>query len=140
MSKQRASYLTTAQFHRLNNECLPIARAFRGRTYLVGSSSERADFRDVDVRVILDDDEFDRRFGGNLFLWSLLCHSVSEVLTRAMEMQVDFQIQRRTEASENFGHLSRNPIGTRGRSFAGGGDATNLLVTHDFEDDLEEGE
>lgn len=124
-----ASYLTTAEFSRLNHACLPVAEAFGGHCYLVGSSLERDDYRDLDVRVILADEEFDRTFP-NVRVWSLLCLSVTEYLQRVSGLPVDFQVQRMTEANERH-QGSRNPIGTRARWFAGGGDATSFNAASD---------
>ncbi|MBD3784579.1 MAG: hypothetical protein IE926_16790, partial [Micrococcales bacterium] len=50
--------------HRLDLACSPIRRAFPSYgPVLVGSVNQRADYRDVDVRVILADKDFDRMFG-----------------------------------------------------------------------------
>ena len=117
-----ASYLTTADFARLNHACLPVSEAFGGHVYLVGSALEREDYRDLDVRVILADDEFDSTFP-NVRVWSLLCLGVTEYLQRVTGLPIDFQVQRMTEANEKH-HGSRNPVGTKARWFAGGGDAT----------------
>lgn len=58
----RKSHLTTAEFAILNDACIPVAEAFDSHPYLVGSATERADYRDVDLRLILMDEEFDRLF------------------------------------------------------------------------------
>ena len=120
------SYLTTVDFARLNHGCLIVTEAFGwGSTFLVGSVLEGDLFRDVDVRTILDDDEFDALFHGRVFFWSLVCLSIGTYLRQVTGLPIDYQIQRRTEA--NAKHSGpRNPIGTKARPFAGGGDATNL--------------
>jgi hypothetical protein len=119
-----ASYLTTANFDLLNLACLPVHEAFDTPPYLVGSALERARFRDVDLRTILPDDEWDALFADKPRLWSLCCLSVSHYLTDLTGLPVDYQVQRRTEANEKFGGRMRNPMGMRARLFAGGGDAT----------------
>lgn len=130
MSESRKSYLTTLQLARLEHACRPVADAFGTPPYLVGTATESADWRDVDVRLILADDEFDRLFdvspahefpGG---LWGLLCLTVSNYLSDTSGLPVDFQIQRMTQANEKFGGKPRNPLGHGHRQFAGGGDAT----------------
>ena len=124
--QRRNSHLTTADFARLNHACLPVREAFGfGSCYLVGSAGVggRVDFRDVDVRVILADEEFDRLFPDEL-PWSLFCLGMTEYLCRVSGLPIDFQVQRRTEANEKYGDKPRNPIGTTERPFAGGGDAT----------------
>ncbi len=120
--RRPASYLTTADFARLNHACLPIAEAFPHRVYLVGSSLEREEYRDLDVRVILGEEEFAATFP-NVFVWSLFCLGVTEYLQRVTGLPIDFQVQRMAEANERHTG-SRNPIGTRARPFAGGWDAT----------------
>jgi hypothetical protein len=120
-----SSYLSTVDFARLNHGCLLVHEAFGGHTYLVGSTLQDEAFHDVDVRTILDDEEFDALFGGRLYFWSLTCLGIATYLRQVTGLPIDYQIQRRTEANEK--HLGiRNPIGTRSRPFAGGGDATNL--------------
>lgn len=120
----RKTYLTAEQLTRLNDACIPIQMAFDSPPYLVGSTTERADFRDVDLRVILADEEFDRLFGDRLMLWSLVCTTISRHLAAVTDLPIDFQIQRMTEANEKHPGTHRNPMGWTGRPLAGGGDAT----------------
>ena len=116
------SVLTTLEFCRLNNACMVITEHFGHSPYLVGSATETRDYKDVDVRLILPDDEFDAVFP-NGRLWSALCLGLSAYLSQASGLPVDFQVQRQTEANAKF-DKPRNPIGTRARWFAGLGDAT----------------
>lgn len=119
------SRLTTLQLHRLDQACVPIWRAFGHCTYLVGSAfTGSGEHRDVDVRTILPDEEFDALFSGGPALWELICVSVGQRLCDATGLPVDYQIQRMTEANANFTG-PRNPIGT-GRPYAGLGDATDF--------------
>ncbi len=122
------SYLSTVDFAQLNHGCLIVTEAFGwGTTYLVGSALESDAFRDVDVRTILDDDEFDALFHGRAFFWSLVCLGISMYLREVTGLPIDYQIQRRTQANLHNG--PRNPIGIEARPFANAGDATNLLGT-----------
>lgn len=124
-SKRKVSHLSTAQFASLNNACKPIKEMFGHCPYLVGSSTERADYRDVDVRSIIPDDEWDALFKDRDRFWALFCWAVSEMLSRMTGLPVDYQCQRMTEANAKFGDLGahpRNPLGTSARLFAGGGD------------------
>ena len=124
---RRVSYLSTAEFAKLNHACLLVSEAFGNfTTYLVGSATAKAAYRDVDVRTILDDEEFDAIFAGREFFWSLTCLGITTYLKEMTGLPVDFQIQRRTQANENYEAGTRNPIGKRARPFAGGGDATNF--------------
>ena len=117
-----ASYLSTADFVRLNHACTIVTEHFGQCPYLVGSALKTDGFRDIDVRLILADDEFDAMFP-NGRLWSALCLGLSAYLSQVSALPIDFQVQRQTEANEKFSE-PRNPIGTRARWFAGLGDAT----------------
>lgn len=122
----RKSHLTTSEFTILNNACIPITDAFDGPPYLVGSVTERGDFRDVDLRVILLDEEFDALFCGRERLWSLMCMSISHHLRAVTGLPVDFQIQRMTEANEKYSAGYRTALGLDPHLYAGGGDATRF--------------
>jgi hypothetical protein len=128
--KSRHCYLTTTELHRLDNAIQPLLALDKGGVYLVGSVNERPGYRDVDVRMILDDDHFDRLFGTEPELWSVFCYAVSRWLCADTELPVDFQVQRMTEANAAH-HGPRNPLGHRAQlaMFAGQGDATKFTRT-----------
>lgn len=100
----RANYVGAPHFYNLNQACALINRAFpQGMCYLVGSSLTKKDYRDVDVRLMLPDEEYDRVFGSGDWanpFWSLLCTSLSLWLRQQTDLPVDFQIQRQTQANE----------------------------------------
>lgn len=123
--------LTTLELFRLDRACDIIRRGFGHPPHLVGSAEHAADYRDVDVRLILPDDEFDALFGkeNRKPLWEVMSASLGLWVQTHSGLPVDFQIQRMTEANEKYGGQPRNPLGTFARQFAGGGDATG------FEDD-----
>ena len=125
--RSRGCYLSTLELHELDEACAPFLSAFGTHPYLVGSASQRPDFRDVDVRLILADDEFDALFAERKGLWALLSRLGSTYLRARTGLPVDFQVQRQSEANEKFGNLGttpRNPLGSRSLlDFAGGGDA-----------------
>lgn len=136
----RKSFLSTLEFARLEHACTVVATAFGHRPYLVGSSTERRDFRDVDLRLILPDDEFDYLFGPTVpneawqskwafpgGLWGLVCMSIAQYLSDVSGLPIDFQIQRQSDANAKFDG-PRNPMGHGLRQFAGGGDATDPRV------------
>ena len=119
----RHCYLTPHQLRRLDAACAPIVAAYGPfTTYLVGSVLSRPDYRDVDVRTIIADSQFDSMFGaGNaqddggahdLPLWQLVCMAISGELSRASGLNVDWQVQRRTESAHGNDGV-RNPIGCR---------------------------
>jgi hypothetical protein len=129
---KRANFIGAPQIFNLNQACSTLTAAFGHTIYLVGSAIERRDYRDVDVRCILDDVEYDRMFPG-LFkdgkrnsssqynaLWSIMCSSISLWLAQASGLPVDFQIQRQTEANSEYPNQSRHPLGIWLQYDAGG--------------------
>jgi hypothetical protein len=123
--KNRSGLLTTTELYHLDQACRLIGRAFGGEhPYLVGSAGAGNDgtpYRDVDVRLMLDDDEFAAACPTRE-RWELLCLSVGAYLRDRTGLPVDFQVQRASEANARHGG-PRNPLGM-GRVFAGGGDGT----------------
>lgn len=108
--KRAASYLSPHEMFRLDLACKPIAEAF-GCPYLVGSVHDKPDFRDVDVRLVLDDDEYDRLITSPAER-TMLSVAFTSYLREATGLPIDFGIQRRTEA--NAAHPTwRNPLGVR---------------------------
>lgn len=106
---ERATFLPAPHVFNLNQACAVVAQALNHSVYLVGSALERRDYRDVDVRAILDDAEFDRLFPGLAKgiasldpLWSLMCSSISLYLQQHSGLPVDFQIQRSSDANAKY--------------------------------------
>lgn len=128
-AKNRTDLLTTTELYHLDRACEVITKAFGGECpYLVGTAGiGGADsYRDVDVRLMLDDDEFAAACPTRE-RWELLCLSIGSYLSSRTGLPVDFQIQRTREANDRFGDRPRNPLGMHGaarRVFAGGGDGT----------------
>lgn len=123
-TKPRTDLLTTTELYHLDNACALIRRAFGHPSYLVGSAGTGGaeSYRDVDVRLMLDDAEFAAACPDRA-RWELLCLAISTYLSERTGLPVDFQVQRTSEANERFGGGFRNPLGM-GRIFAGGGDGT----------------
>ncbi len=117
--------LTTLQLARLDDACRIVRRGLNSTPYLVGSAERSTNFRDVDVRVIMDDEVFDEIFGGLPQFWEIVCLSITSYLTQVTDLPIDFQIQRQTEANARFDG-PRNSLGGGRRAFAGLGDATNF--------------
>jgi hypothetical protein len=116
-----ASYLSPPDFHRLNWACQPIRAAFGEPPYLVGSVLTRPDYRDIDLRLILDDDVFEAMFGPIDGLITrrrtapallLLNIAVSDLIAKAASAPapIDFQFQSMTAANVPE-HGMRNPMG-----------------------------
>lgn len=124
--KHYAHYLGVSQYFALNLACRTVWDSFREAghvgMYLVGSVLKRRDWRDVDVRMMMEDPAFDRMFGPQPERFSgidlsplmLLNAAVSEWLQHRCGLPVDFQFQRMSKANEEFsskeGH-TRNAIG-----------------------------
>lgn len=118
--KWRANFVPAPHYYNLNQACTIVNRAFQDYAgfgcYLVGSSLKTRDFRDVDVRLIMDDAEYDKLFrSGHLdALWSLMCTTISAWLSQQSGLPIDFQIQKQSYANEHFsqkdGH-QRNALG-----------------------------
>ena len=118
----RAHYLPINQFTLLDHACMAVMAAFDHPPYHVGSSTQRPDWRDVDVRLMLPDEEYDALFAEKLpEFWSLICLAITEYLSRVSGLPVDFQIQRMTDANREYRGHFRNPLGlTPPRLYAGG--------------------
>lgn len=106
---ERARYLLTTEVELLRAWGRELRGLFDEMPYLVGSALQHKDYRDVDVRIILDDDEYDK------IVWMINPRVLNLMMSlwgqRATGMPIDCQIQRMTEANEEFGELPRDPIG-----------------------------
>src|SRR5213076_3504241 len=107
MSVRYTSYLTRPQLWALDEACHGLPRQALGTSYLVGSVMRRSDFRDVDVRMMLDDEVYDSLPED---AWRFFGFVTSRHLAATAALPVDFQIQRRTEANEKYSGQPRNPI------------------------------
>lgn len=119
--KHYAHFLGVTQFIELRFACAIVKGTFNDSfgMYLVGSALTRKDWRDVDVRHIISDDEFERRFGEfiepyerNKFLRAFNL-AVSAWMSAAAKLPVDYQVQPITKANELYPHESnpRNGLG-----------------------------
>lgn len=99
-------YVGAPAVFRLDVACHIINKALGGTCYMVGSALQRPDFRDVDVRCIMVDENFDALFGvlGESWekspLWMMLSISVSAWLREQTGLPVDFQVQRAAHANK----------------------------------------
>lgn len=114
----RSNFVGAPQFYNLQCSCAMLVEAFGYHIYHVGSSLDRRDYRDVDVRCILPDEEFDRLFpnisGSNYqtdAFWNLVCCAISEWLQTRTNLPIDFQIQRQTQANAENENCKRNALG-----------------------------
>ena len=85
-----------------------LTKAFGHTPYVVGSAANGKQWRDVDVRLMLPDEEFDALFPefqppGRLHLrWSMMCAAISELGRLRTGLPIDFQFQRMTDANERY--------------------------------------
>lgn len=117
----KVMYLSVEELWRLANAVRPVEEAFGGRiVYLVGSVLKRADYRDVDLRCILPEEEYARLFkpiyndvnGMSIGLMDqfrmLMQTAISSMLRQITGLPIDFQVQSQEEASQYEG--KRNPL------------------------------
>ena len=118
--RQKASYVGAPAIFALNLCCQQINAAFGlFGCYLVGSAIERPDWRDVDVRFILSDEEFSNLFPDAVTTsaawehdprWAILNTGISWWLRNATGLPVDFQFQPQTWANERHNKM-RHALG-----------------------------
>lgn len=108
-AKPRFDYLSVTEDFNLNMACRIIKEAF-ATPFQVGSSLHRPNYRDVDVRCILVDSEFDQLTGYSSVRLKLLNVAMSEWLAARTGLPIDFQFQRMTDANKEFGG-PRNALG-----------------------------
>lgn len=92
--------------------------AFGHPPYLVGTSLTSKEWRDVDVRLILPDEEYERLFwplpapdertSGK---WVALCMAFSALGQQMTALPVDFQIQNQLNANETYKGKPRQALG-----------------------------
>lgn len=101
--------------------CQQLNDAFDGfGCYLVGSALQRPDWRDIDVRLIMGDDEFDAMFPGCRAngtwefnpRWLIMTVSITDWLRKRTGLPVDFQFQPQSHANERH-KGPRNALGLR---------------------------
>jgi hypothetical protein len=93
---------------RLNQFGREVDAFFGHVPYLVGSATRTTRWRDVDVRVILPDDEFDALFGKLTrprcinAKWNSACLAWAALGRDMTGLPIDFQIDRQTEANAEY--------------------------------------
>lgn len=113
------STLSPRQMFLLDNACWPLRSAFPGfGPYLVGTAmtprGDRAP-RDVDVRHIMRDEEYDALVTGvGIEGVRFLGIAIGQYLASLTGLPIDFQFQQSTAANENHPDGFRNPLGVRG--------------------------
>lgn len=119
--KSKPSHVGTPAIFKLELACQTINKVYGGQCYLVGSCLDRPDWRDIDVRMILDDEAFEKLFPDAPLhsaawefdaRWLFLVARTADWLKEQSGLPVDFQFQPRTFANERHPY-KRNAIGMR---------------------------
>ena len=109
----RATYMQVADVRLLDDWAVHLGQMFGNEVpYLVGSALIKPDHRDVDVRIVLDDDAYANlaacvsinRLNVCLSLWG----------KTVTGLPIDCQVQQQTEANRLYGRLGvpcRNALG-----------------------------
>lgn len=89
--------------------------AFGEYPYLVGSALQRKDWRDIDVRLMLQDEEYERlgdpRHTDMSGKWHAFVLAFSALGKSMTGLPVDFQIQQQSRANEMFKDEPRCVLG-----------------------------
>lgn len=115
--RKKVAYIGAPACFALEMACKQLRDAFPEQSeadhigiYIVGSALERPDWRDVDVRMMMDDATFLRHFPGvNLQAgtwefdprWCLLVSAISQWMSRQTGLPIDFQFQPMTHANRH---------------------------------------
>ncbi len=116
MSENPWCYLDAPALDKLDLASILVRAVLDATPYLVGSCLVRADYRDVDIRVILTDERFDTLFPAHPRrdpLQHLIQRAITEhYVTTTGLPRIDFQIQRMIDANEKYPTGHRQPLGT----------------------------
>jgi hypothetical protein len=112
---ERTCWVGAPEVFALSQCALIVEKAMGDACYLVGSATQRRDFRDVDVRMIVSDEKWAMLFGNQqngeiVPFWSLLCTAVSEWMARRTGLKVDFQVQARSSVRQIDWEKPRIPL------------------------------
>lgn len=93
-----------------------VQDAFGEFPYLVGSAAKGKKWRDVDVRLILSDEDYER-WVGKLERpaiinrrWSAFCIAFSLLGNKMTGLPIDFQIDQRTDANKQYPKEPRHAL------------------------------
>lgn len=117
--RKKASYVGVPAIFKLELACKHLRSAFPSHgCYLVGSATERPDWRDVDVVMMLSDNDFRRLFPKALLQgqwefdprWLLLTVAISDWLSAQTGLPIDFKFQPTAWANARH-NKRRHPLG-----------------------------
>lgn len=123
---KKVSWVGAPAVWALELACKQLNSAFGGDhdgcCYLVGSALERENWRDVDVRFIMEDKAFATLFPDAVLhsgawefdeRWLLLVSMISYRLHILTGLKIDFQFQPRTHANERYKGRPRHALGLK---------------------------
>ena len=125
--RRKVTHIGAPACFALEQACKHLAEAFDDPVehvgvYVVGSCLERADWRDIDVRMIMSDKAFCRLFPNALLghgaawefdpRWTLMTVAISNWLRAQTGLPVDFQFQPMSFANEKH-KKRRHAVGLR---------------------------
>jgi hypothetical protein len=93
-----------------------VLAAFGEVPYLVGTAARGKAWRDVDIRLILDEERYVALFGPIMRpyyhnpRWSVICTALSVWGREQTGLPIDFQIQERGDAESLFAGRERVPL------------------------------
>lgn len=93
-----------------------VYEAFGEYPYLVGSAVRSKRWRDVDVRLILSDPEFEKWFGPPRspkclsLKWNAMCLAFTYLGQHMTGLPIDFQIDQQTNANAKYPNEPRNSL------------------------------
>ena len=114
--KPYSSHAGGPETEALSHALLIVERAFGEQCFLVGSATHTTEYRDVDVRMMMEDESFANLFGTEFRrkslnpFWSLLMVAISEYLQKRTGLPIDFQISPRSGVSEDDWDKERVPL------------------------------
>lgn len=106
MKKKKGTGVGQPQTFYLNLFGEAVYAVFGSPPYLVGSATKNKTWRDVDVRLILDDTEWEKLAFGDPKnpgqRWAFLCMAFAALGKHITGLPIDFQIQQQSRANEIF--------------------------------------
>lgn len=119
---KKVNYIGAPATFALELACKHLNRAFPGRCYVVGSVLQGPGHRDVDVRLMMNDEEFMKLFPDVHNLqgtwefdtrWLLMTVQTSQWLSQQTGLNIDFQFQPSSWGNSQHGgpNKPRHPVG-----------------------------
>ena len=108
-NKAYAHHLLTTEFYLLDRACADLIKCYGFNIYFVGSAITKRDYRDVDLRCVLPDKEYDALFAQKLEEVESERHrvltqiAISSWLQKQTGLPIDFQFMKLSEHQAETG-------------------------------------